>query len=60
MQLTILQREREMKDTYKREERNNKNIHRLKQQLDALLKEQQKLLLQIQSLMSDKEKLTRD
>lgn len=60
MQMTLLQKEREMKDTYKREDRNNKNVHRLKQQLDALLKEQQKLLLQIQSLMSDKERITRE
>lgn len=58
--MTLLQREREMKDMYKREEKLQRQNQKLKLQLDTLIKEQEKLVMQIKAMMKEKERLVHE
>lgn len=46
-QMALIQKEQILKETYKREEKNAKTTQRLKNQVEALMKEQTKLVLKI-------------
>lgn len=46
-----------MKDAYKREDKLQRQNHKIKAQLDTLVKEQEKLVLQIKALIKDKDRL---
>ena len=45
LNMTLMQREKEMKDQYKREEKLQRSNQKLKMQLDTLIKEQEKLVM---------------
>lgn len=45
LNMTLIQREKEMKDQYKREEKLQRSNQKLKMQLDTLIKEQEKLVM---------------
>ena len=57
LNMTLMQREKEMKDQYKREEKLQRSNQKLKMQLDTLIKEQEKLVMQIKAMMKEKERI---
>jgi hypothetical protein len=57
LNMTLMQREKEMKDQYKREEKLQRSNQKLKMQLDTLIKEQEKLVMQIKAMMKEKERM---
>lgn len=54
-QVALLQKEQILKETYRREEKNAKSTQRLKNQIEALLKEQTKLILKIKEQSAESE-----
>lgn len=60
MQQTIVHKDRELKDVYKREEKNIKTIQKLKHQLDTVLKEQQRVLSQTKTLVNENQRLAHE
>ena len=50
LHLTLVEKDKQIKDLYKREEKSIKQNQRLKQQIDALFKEQQKLVIHIKDI----------
>jgi len=60
LQMTLMQKDREMKDAYSREEKLHRQNQKIRSQLDTLLKEQEKLVMQVLDLMKEKEQLVKD
>ena len=58
--MTLMQKDREMKDAYEREEKLHRQNQKIRSQLDTLLKEQEKLVMQVLDLMKEKEQLGKD
>ena len=54
-----MQKDREMKDAYEREEKLHRQNQIIRSQLDTLLKEQEKLVMQVLDLMKEKEQLVK-
>jgi len=57
--MTLMQKDREMKDAYSREATLHRQNQKIRSQLDTLLKEQEKLVMQVLDLMKEKEQLVK-
>jgi len=51
--MTLVDREKQLKEVYKREDKSIKTQHKLKQQVDVLVKEQTKLVLRIKDMQCE-------